>query len=50
MATLSDFARWVREEKLLIATDVRHGFGQLPATFVELFKGANRGTLLVTAD
>jgi NADPH-dependent curcumin reductase CurA len=49
-AAREELARWVRDDKLLIATDVRKGFGQLPATFVELFKGANRGTLLVTAD
>jgi NADPH-dependent curcumin reductase CurA len=49
-ATRDEMARWVGEGRLLIATDVRHGFEQLPAAFVELFRGANRGTLLVTAD
>ncbi len=49
-AARAELARWVGEGRLLIATDVRRGFEQLPATFVELFRGANRGTLLVTND
>jgi hypothetical protein len=49
-AAREEIACWVRQQRLFIAIDVRSGFAQLPAAFVELFRGTNRGTLLVTAD
>jgi NADPH-dependent curcumin reductase CurA len=38
---------WHAEGKLVRREDVRSGFMQLPAAFLDLFAGANRGTLLV---
>jgi len=39
---------WYREGRIVARLDVRHGFEQLPSAFLDLFKGANEGTLLVT--
>lgn len=39
---------WYREGTIVARMDVRHGFDQLPGAFLDLFKGANEGTLLVT--
>lgn len=41
---------WHREKKLVTREDVRRGFERLPAAFLDLFEGANNGSLLVTAD
>ena len=43
-------AGWIAEGKLTVRVDLRHGFEQLPHAFTDLFRGANEGTLLVTAD
>jgi len=43
----SDLARWMKEGKLVHRQDLRHGFEQLPGSFLDLFSGANSGTLLV---
>jgi len=41
---------WLREGRLVSRVDLRHGFRGLPAAFLDLFKGANQGTLLVAND
>ena len=46
----ADLARWVKEGKLVHRQDLRHGFEQLPSSFVDLFRGANNGALLVQVD
>ena len=43
-------AGWIAEGRLTVRVDLRHGFEQLPLAFTDLFRGANEGTLLVTAD
>jgi NADPH-dependent curcumin reductase CurA len=43
----SDLERWMKEGKLVHRQDLRHGFEQLPSSFLDLFRGANSGTLLV---
>jgi len=40
-------AEWLENGRLRVAVDLREGFEQLPAAFVDLFRGANRGTVLV---
>ncbi|ATE64648.1 NADP-dependent oxidoreductase [Rhizorhabdus dicambivorans] len=41
--------QWFREGKLVARQDIRHGFAKLPESFLDLFEGANEGSLLVTA-
>ena len=46
-AARADLMRWVEHGKITRHEDVRSGFPALPAAFLELFSGANRGALLV---
>jgi NADPH-dependent curcumin reductase CurA len=41
---------WLTEGRLKVRVDLREGFEQLPRAFVDLFSGANAGTLMVRAD
>jgi NADPH-dependent curcumin reductase CurA len=43
----ADLERWVRAGQLVHRLDLRHGFERLPGSFLDLFQGANAGTLLV---
>lgn len=40
---------WIAGGELVVRTDLRRGFEHLPKAFVDLFAGANAGTLLVEA-
>jgi len=42
-------SNWIAEGRIGIRVDLRDGFDRLPTAFVDLFRGANQGTLLVTA-
>ena len=42
-------SRWIDEGLLSVRVDLRHGLAALPGAFVDLFHGANDGTLLVKA-
>ncbi|CAN5351881.1 NADP-dependent oxidoreductase [soil metagenome] len=44
LLTLAD---WIDEGKIASNLDLRTGFDQLPASFIDLFNGGNRGALLV---
>jgi NADPH-dependent curcumin reductase CurA len=46
-AARAELMRWVEQGKIVRHADVRSGFAALPAAFIELFSGANRGALLV---
>jgi NADPH-dependent curcumin reductase CurA len=39
--------QWVAERKIIHREDIRKGFENLPAAFLDPFKGRNEGTLLV---
>ena len=39
--------QWVENGDLVSRVDLRRGFNRLPIAFVDLFRGANKGTLLV---
>ena len=41
---------WLRAGHIQCRVDLRHGLRNLPAAFLDLFKGANEGTLLVAND
>jgi NADPH-dependent curcumin reductase CurA len=41
---------WLREGRIHCRMDFRQGFANLPAAFLDLFKGSNEGTLLVAND
>jgi NADPH-dependent curcumin reductase CurA len=41
---------WVAQRLIVHREDVRHGFGNIPATFSALFDGSNEGTLLAAVD
>jgi hypothetical protein len=43
----AELMRWVEQGKIMRHEDVRSGFAALPAAFLELFSGTNRGGLLV---
>ncbi len=43
----TDLARWIVERKIVHRVDLREGFENLPAAFLDLFRGENEGTLLV---
>jgi NADPH-dependent curcumin reductase CurA len=49
-AARAQLQRWLREGRVQCRVDLRRGFGGLPAAFLDLFKGANEGTLLVAND
>lgn len=46
----SRLAAWVRSGELEVSVDLRSGLDQLPCSLVDLFSGANRGTVLVVND
>jgi NADPH-dependent curcumin reductase CurA len=46
-AARAELMHWVQLGKITRHEDVRSGFTALPAAFLELFSGANRGALLV---
>jgi NADPH-dependent curcumin reductase CurA len=46
-AARAELMRWVEQGKITRHEDVRSGFAALPAAFLELFSGTNRGALLV---
>ena len=41
---------WLQEGRIQCRVDLRQGLRTLPAAFLDLFKGANEGTLLVAND
>jgi NADPH-dependent curcumin reductase CurA len=41
---------WIDGGALKVRVDLRRGFDTIPAAFVDLFSGRNRGTLIVAAD
>jgi NADPH-dependent curcumin reductase CurA len=41
---------WMDRGLLRHRTDVRHGFERLPEALVDIFRGSNTGTLIVTTD
>jgi NADPH-dependent curcumin reductase CurA len=41
---------WLRAGRIQCRVDLRHGLRNLPAAFLDLFMGANEGTLLVAND
>ncbi|TAL01013.1 MAG: NADP-dependent oxidoreductase [Rhodospirillaceae bacterium] len=41
--------QWIKRGDLICRTDLREGFDRLPEAFVDLFRGNNEGTLLVSA-
>lgn len=47
LAARAELMRWVERGKITRHADVRSGFAALPAAFLELFSGTNRGGLLV---
>lgn len=49
-AARAQLRTWLREGRIHCRVDLRQGFRQLPAAFLDLFKGANEGTLLVAND
>lgn len=44
----SDLSAWIEAGKLTVKIDLRSGIEQLPRALVDLFKGSNQGTLLVS--
>lgn len=42
-------AAWIDAGALVVRTDLRRGFAELPRAFVDLFAGRNAGTLIVSA-
>lgn len=49
-AALADLTQWAQSGELIHRADVRTGFGNLPATYFDLFSGGNTGTLMLKAD
>jgi NADPH-dependent curcumin reductase CurA len=49
-AARETLAGWLAEGRLTVRVDLRHGLNQLPGALVDLFSGANQGTLLVAND
>jgi len=45
----TELVRWNKAGELVHRVDVREGFENLPSSFLDLFSGANEGTLLVRA-
>lgn len=43
-------SRWIDGGALKVRVDLRQGFDAIPAAFVDLFSGRNKGTLIVAAD
>jgi NADPH-dependent curcumin reductase CurA len=46
-AARAELMQWVAAGKIVRHEDLRHGFANLPAAFLDLFTGANIGTLLI---
>ncbi|MEG8029913.1 NADP-dependent oxidoreductase [Sphingomonas aerolata] len=46
----ADLRRWCEADALSMRVDRRRGLGKLPSTLIDLFRGANAGTLLVVND
>lgn len=44
----AELGQWLRQGRLVIRQDVRHGFEKLPAGLIDVFRGANTGALLVS--
>ncbi|MFN7400479.1 MAG: NADP-dependent oxidoreductase [Sandaracinobacter sp.] len=49
-AAIAELRGWMAEGRLAYRDDVRDGFERLPESFLSLFDGSNRGTLLVMVD
>jgi NADPH-dependent curcumin reductase CurA len=49
-AAIAELRGWMESGRLTYRDDVREGFEMLPESFLGLFEGRNRGTLLVMAD
>lgn len=45
-----DLLQWGKEGKIKHYEDIRDGFANLPSTFMDLFSGANTGTLMLNND
>ena len=46
---IQQLAKWVKEGKLKFTETIVHGFDQLPAALLGLFKGENTGKMIVGA-
>jgi len=46
---IKQLAQWVKEGKLKFSETIEHGFENLPAAFLGLFKGDNTGKMIVEA-
>jgi NADPH-dependent curcumin reductase CurA len=46
----AQLTQWLDDGQLRVAVDLRRGLTQLPQALVDLFSGANQGTLLVAND
>lgn len=49
-AARAQLRAWLRAGQIHCRVDLRHGMRNLPSVFLDLFKGANEGTLLVEND
>lgn len=49
-AARAQLRTWLREGRIHCRVDLRQGLRNLPGAFMDLFKGANEGTLLVAND
>lgn len=49
-AAIAELRGWMESGRLAYRDDVREGFETLPESFLSLFDGSNRGTLLVMVD
>lgn len=49
-AARAQLRAWLHDGRIQCRIDLRQGFDKLPAAFLDLFKGANQGTLLVAND
>ena len=46
-AASADLGQWVADGEIAFQTDIQEGFDNIPATFLRLFSGANRGKQLL---
>lgn len=46
----AQLSQWLDDGRLTVAVDLRQGLRQLPGALVDLFRGANSGTVLVAND
>lgn len=49
-AAMADLRQWVRGGQIHYRTDIQHGFGAVPQTFLRLFSGSNQGKQLLRID